>query len=67
MRKLILLKLKKSPIGHKFWKKRTLQALGLRKLNQEILKPDNPQVEGMIQKVKDLLEVKIVEIEEEEV
>ncbi|MBC7330641.1 50S ribosomal protein L30 [bacterium] len=61
---MFLLKLKKSPIGHKFWKKRTLQALGLRRLNQEILKPFNPQVEGMIEKVKDLLEVRIVETEE---
>ncbi|MGB9877103.1 MAG: 50S ribosomal protein L30 [bacterium] len=57
--------MKKSPIGHKFWKKRTLQALGLKRVNQQVLKPLNPQVEGMIEKVKDLLEVKIVEIEEE--
>ncbi|MBC7326669.1 50S ribosomal protein L30 [bacterium] len=63
MRKLFLLRLKKSPIGHKFWKRRTLQALGLRRVNQEVLKPCNPQVEGMIAKVQDLLEVRIVENE----
>ena len=39
--------------------KLTLQALGLKKLNQIVEHNDNPQVRGMVEKVKHL--VRIVE------
>jgi large subunit ribosomal protein L30 len=35
----------------------TLKALGFRKLNQVVSKPDNPQVRGMIAKVAHLVQV----------
>lgn len=37
--------------------KRTVKALGLRKLHKVVLLPDNQQVRGMIEKVKHLLKV----------
>lgn len=37
--------------------KATLQALGLRKLNQTVEKEATPQILGMVDKVKHLLEV----------
>ena len=39
--------------------KLTLQALGLKKLNQIVAHNDNPQIRGMVEKVKHL--VRIVE------
>ncbi|MDZ7741459.1 MAG: 50S ribosomal protein L30 [Bacteroidota bacterium] len=50
----------KSKIGHTERQKRTLQALGLRKMHQSIEVDANPQIQGMIEKVKHLLEVEEV-------
>ena len=47
----------KSPIGYKPKAKATVAALGLRKLNQTVLKLDTPQIRGMINKVNYLLRV----------
>ena len=49
--------LKKSTIGAKPQHKKTIQALGLRKLQQTVEKPDNPPIRGMIEQVKHLVEV----------
>ncbi|MCD6155971.1 MAG: 50S ribosomal protein L30 [Candidatus Atribacteria bacterium] len=51
----------KSPIGRPESHKRTLKALGLRRLNQTVVKEDNPSLRGMIQKVNYLLKVENVE------
>jgi len=40
--------------------KRTIRALGIRKLHQTVIQPDNPQIRGMVFKVKHLLEVEEV-------
>lgn len=37
--------------------KRTLDALGLRKMNHTIVKEDNPSIRGMVQAVHHLVEV----------
>ena len=37
--------------------KRTLDALGLRKMNQVVVKEDNPAIMGMVNKVRHLVEV----------
>lgn len=37
--------------------KATMQALGLRKMNQSVEKDLNPQIEGMINKVRHLITV----------
>ena len=40
--------------------KATLEALGLRKINQTVLHSDTPQIRGMITKVDHLVEVEEV-------
>lgn len=57
---------KKSMIGHRRDQKDTIKALGLRKLNQSVLRPDNPSVRGMLFKVRHLVEVEEVAAEEAE-
>ena len=44
----IKIKLKKSPIGRIEKQKRTIKALGLRKVGQVVEKQDTPQIRGMI-------------------
>jgi len=55
--KIIRVKLVRSPIGYTESQKRTVEALGLRKLNQVVEKPDTEAVRGMINTVAHLLEV----------
>jgi large subunit ribosomal protein L30 len=47
----------KSIIDRKEDQKRTIKALGLGRPNYSTLKPDNPQIRGMIEKVKHLITV----------
>jgi large subunit ribosomal protein L30 len=47
----------RSKIGSPETQKRTLAALGLRKLNQVVEKDDTPEILGMINKVRHLVEV----------
>ena len=56
----IKVKLVKSPIGYAKDQKATVKALGLGKLNSEIIKEDNPAVRGQIFKVKHLVSVEEV-------
>lgn len=58
MEKTITIKLVRSPYGHKPNQVKTLKALGLSKINQEVTKVDNEAVRGQIETVKHLLEVK---------
>jgi large subunit ribosomal protein L30 len=51
----------KSSIGEPQDQKDTIQALGLKRLNQTVVQPDNPAVRGMVFKVKHLLAVEEVE------
>ena len=48
----------KSAIGYSIRQKRTIAALGFGKLGQTVTRPDNPQVRGMIEAVKHLVQVK---------
>ena len=47
----------KSRIGYKKKAKATLDAMGLRKMNQSVLMPDNSAIRGMIKKIEFLIEV----------
>lgn len=47
----------KSGIGSTKRQKRTLEALGIRKMNNTVEVEDSPQVQGMITKVRHLLKV----------
>ena len=47
----------KSQIGAKPKHVRTVQALGLRKLNSSVIQQDNPAIRGMISQVRHLVTV----------
>jgi len=47
----------KSRIGYKKKAKATLDAMGLRNMNQSVLMPDNSATRGMIKKIEFLIEV----------
>ncbi|CAC9925071.1 ribosomal protein L30 [Aedoeadaptatus coxii] len=53
----IKIKLKKSPIGKIEKHRRTIKALGLRKIGQVVEKEDTPQIRGMIHTVDFMVEV----------
>lgn len=51
----------KSRIGCPKVQKLTLDALGLRKINQTVEHNYTPQIKGMVQKVHHLVEVEVIE------
>lgn len=57
MANTIKITLTKSPIGCKKDQIATVEALGLKKIRQCVEQPDNPQIRGMIFKIKHLVEV----------
>lgn len=61
MAKMLRITLVRSPIGYSLRQKQTVRALGLRKLNQVVERPDNPAVRGMTIKISHLLRVEEIE------
>jgi large subunit ribosomal protein L30 len=59
--KLLRVTLTRSPIGYSYKQKRTVQALGLRKINQMVEQKDTPVIRGMIAKVEHLVAVEEIE------
>lgn len=55
------IKLVKSPIRCPQDQKDTVRALGLRKIGQEVVLPDNDAVKGMVFKVKHLVTAEPIE------
>ena len=55
--------LRKSPISQKMDQQLTVRSLGLRKVRQSIVVPDNRTNRGMVHKVRHLVEVEEVEAE----
>ena len=51
----------RSAIGRQEVQKRTLEALGIRRLNQTVVHRDGPAIRGMINRVAHLLEVEEVD------
>ncbi|HSB89863.1 MAG TPA: 50S ribosomal protein L30 [Anaerolineales bacterium] len=47
----------RSPIGYDWRQKRTVRALGLRRLNQTVEQADTPAVRGMLASVRHLVSV----------
>ena len=47
----------KSRIGYKKKAKATLDAMGIKKINQTVELPDNPAIRGMIKKIEYLIRV----------
>jgi large subunit ribosomal protein L30 len=55
--KTVQVTLVKSPIGYPERQKRTVRALGLRKLNQSVIHVDGPTLRGMLSRVSHLVRV----------
>jgi large subunit ribosomal protein L30 len=57
---LLRIRLTKSPIGYSERQKRTVRALGLRRMHQAVEQKDTPVIRGMITKVSHLVTVEEV-------
>lgn len=57
---MIRIKQIKSIIDRPERQKRTMKALGLGKMHRTVEKQDTPQIRGMIEKVKHLIEVQVI-------
>lgn len=56
----LLITYKKSIIGYEEKQKQTVRSLGLRKLHQQVLQPDNQAIRGMVFRVRHLVAVEEV-------
>ena len=59
--KVLRITLTKSPIGYSDRQKRTVRALGLRRMHQTVEQKDTPVIQGMLAKVSHLVTVEKVE------
>lgn len=55
--KQLVIRQRRSAIGEKDEARRTLRALGLRRLNHVVVRPDAPAVRGMVRRVAHLVEL----------
>jgi large subunit ribosomal protein L30 len=53
--------LERSAIGHPQDQKDTVRILGLHRMHQTVIVPDNPSIRGMLHKVRHLVVVETVE------
>jgi large subunit ribosomal protein L30 len=51
---------KRSTIGRPPEQRRTIHALGLRRIGQSVVRPDNPSIRGMVFSVQHLVEIEEV-------
>ncbi|MBE0642026.1 MAG: 50S ribosomal protein L30 [Bacteroidales bacterium] len=59
--KKLRIKQVRSGIGRPLRQKRTLQALGFKRMNQVLEVEANPQITGMVEKVRHLLEIEEID------
>ena len=57
MAKKLKITLVKSPIGYSKRQKRTVRALGLKRMNHSVEQEDTPVIRGMIAKISHLVKV----------
>ena len=57
MAKTLKITLRKSTIGEKPRIRATVESLGLRKIRQSVERPDTPDVRGMVNRARHLLDV----------
>ena len=50
----------RSTIGRPWDQERTVRALGIRRMHQTVVRPDNPSIRGMVTKIRHLVEVEEV-------
>jgi len=53
----IQIKLVRSGIGFPVKQKRVIQGLGFSRLNQVVMRPDTPEIRGMVFKIRHLVEI----------
>lgn len=51
----------KSPIGYRQKARKTLEALGLKRMHHTVIQPDNPAIRGMLNSISHLVKVEEVE------
>jgi large subunit ribosomal protein L30 len=61
MEKVLKITQLKSTIDRTVKQKRTIEALGLKRLHHTVEKKDTPQIRGMINTVKHLIKVEVIE------
>ncbi len=61
MAKQLKITLVRSKYGWSKKQRATVAALGLRKIRHSVLRPDNPCIRGMIEKVKHLVKVEEID------
>jgi len=54
---MLKITLTRSPIGSKPVHRRTIRALGLRKMHQSVVKKDDPAIRGMLRAVAHLVNI----------
>lgn len=60
-RRALRITLIRSLIGYPLGQRETVKGLGLRKINSQVVRPDRPEVRGMIAKISHLVKVEVVE------
>ncbi len=55
------IKLVRSLIGYPQAQRQVARGLGLRKIDSEVIRPDTPDIRGMIGKIPHLVEVEVLE------
>ncbi|QGU00796.1 LSU ribosomal protein L30p (L7e) [Candidatus Syntrophocurvum alkaliphilum] len=61
MAKQLKITLVKSVIGCPETQKATVKSLGLKKLNQTVIKEDSPEIRGQVNKVKHLVSIEEID------
>lgn len=56
-RKMIRITLKRSPIGRQPVQRKTVRALGLKRLNHSVVHRETPEIAGMVNRIRHLVEV----------
>jgi large subunit ribosomal protein L30 len=59
--KKLKITLVRSPIGYEKSQGATVRSLGLRRMNSTVVQKDNPQIRGMIYKIRHMVRVEEIE------
>jgi len=62
--KMLRITLVRSPIGRPPVQRKTVRALGLKKMNHSVVQKDTPEIKGMVNRVSHLVQVEPWEGEE---
>jgi large subunit ribosomal protein L30 len=63
MAKKLSITLVRSPIDRPEKQRKTAFALGLRKLHQTVVRDDTPVIRGMVERIKHLVSVEVIDAE----